>query len=138
MNIYSTPSHYKEQTIQTMTSKELLGVVLDELVRRLYLARHSLQQKEYELVAQSLERSIEIYHYLRMTLNRSIPRSAELYELYQVQVQFLYRILASRSCLQMEEAVTMARELRDTFCEAEKASRTPSSGMTHSPEWRVL
>lgn len=128
MNQHSVLPRYQEQAVRTMTAQELLGVVLDELVRRLYLARQSLMQADFDLFEASVRRAIEIYGYLCLTLNRSIPLSAELYELYRVQTQLLCRVLAGRSPDRMEEAVSLAKELRDTFETAEKQSRESLGG----------
>ncbi len=138
MNMYSDSLRYKEQSIQTMTARELLGVVLDELVRRLYLARQSLHQQDFALFEQSLQRAVEIYNHLRLTLDHRYPISAELYNLYRVQTQFLYRLLASRSHAQMDEAVSLASDLRDTWWEAEQRSHIPSSRSALPAEGRAL
>lgn len=90
-------NQYKEQSINTMTSGELLLLLYDELMKRLIRAELALDQKNYELFDQSIQRSKEIIWYLDDTLDRQYPISVQLSRLYEYFTFQLSRVAASRN-----------------------------------------
>lgn len=111
---------YKKQSLFTMTQGELLLVLYDELIKRLTRAELALEQKDYPVFDQSVERSVQIVDYLTTTLNRSVPISAELSKMYDFFRFHLARIKASRDSAQIAELKPLVRELREAFTGAEK------------------
>lgn len=111
---------YKTQSINTMTSGELLLLLYDELVKRLLRAELALDQENYELFDQSVIRAREIIQYLDDTLDRQYPISAELSRLYEYFQFQLSRVSASRRKVILQELRPYIEDLRSSFREAEK------------------
>lgn len=116
---------YKEQSIDTMTPGELLLTLYDELVKRLTRAELALDQQQYELFEQSVERSADIIRYLDMTLDRQYPISANLAKLYEYFDYELIRVKIGRNKTELERVKKMISELRDSF---RTAAQDNSSG----------
>ena len=55
---------YKLQSVNTMTSGEMLLLLYDELIKRLARAQIALEDENYDLFNQSVQRSKEIVQYL--------------------------------------------------------------------------
>lgn len=111
---------YKQQSINTMTSGELLLLLYDELVKRLLRAELALDQENYELFDQSIKRSQEIVQYLDDTLDHQYPISAELSRLYEYFLFQLGRISVGRRKSLLQELRPYIEDLRSSFREAEK------------------
>lgn len=113
---------YKEQSINTMTSGELLNLLYDELVKRIVRAELALEKEDYSLFEASIERVIDIVRYLDDTLNHEVPISHELHRLYEFFCYELGRVKIGRNKALLQEIKPMLIELRDSFREAEKSS----------------
>ena len=111
---------YKAQSINTMTSGELLMLLYDELVKRILRAELALDQENYELFSQSIDRSRDIVRYLNDTLDHQFPISAELSRLYEFFQFELSRVSASRKKEILQELKPLVDDLRTSFREAEK------------------
>lgn len=111
---------YKQQSINTMTSGELLLLLYDELVKRLLRAELALDQENYELFDQSIKRCQEIVQYLDDTLDHQYPISAELSRLYEYFQFQLGRISVGRRKSVLQELRPYIEDLRSSFREAEK------------------
>ncbi len=111
---------YKTQSINTMTSGELLLLLYDELVKRLLRAELALDQENYELFEESVIRCREIIRYLEDTLDHQYPISAELSRLYEFFQYQLSRVTASRKKSILQELRPYIEDLRSSFREAEK------------------
>lgn len=116
---------YKEQSIDTMTPGELLLTLYDELVKRLTRAELALDQQQFELFEQSVDRSADIIRYLDSTLDRQYPISANLAQLYEYFDYELIRVKIGRNKTELERVKRMVSELRDSF---RTAAQDSSSG----------
>lgn len=114
--------HYKEQTVNTMTSGEMLNLLFDELLKRLTRSELALENKDYELFDQSIQRSMDIVTYLKNTLNYQYEISNELKRLYDFFLYEFSRIKASRNSALITEIRPLVMELRNSFKEAQRAS----------------
>lgn len=115
---------YKEQSINTMTQGELLLLLLDELVKRITRAELALEKQDYTLLESTVDRCVEIIHYLDDTLDRQYPISNELARLYEFFCFELARVKAGRNATELKRIKPMISELRDSFRQAEKNSGT--------------
>ena len=113
---------YKGQSVNTMTQGELLILLYDELVKRVTRAELALNKEEYPLFEASVDRSIEIIHYLDDSLDRQYPISMNLTRLYDFFCYELNRVKAGRNQTELERVKGMVSELRDAFKEAQKSS----------------
>ncbi|MSS10405.1 MULTISPECIES: flagellar export chaperone FliS [Clostridia] len=121
MNAYGY-QNYKTQAVNTMTPGEMLGLLYDELLKRLTRAELALEKKDYVLFDQSMQRSVEIVNYLKNTLNHKYEISSELNRLYDFFLYEFSRISAGRNPKVIEEVRPLIVELRDAFKEAQKLS----------------
>ncbi|PPK78693.1 flagellar protein FliS [Lacrimispora xylanisolvens] len=112
--------HYKEQTVNTMTPGEMLNLLYDELLKRLTRSELALDNKDYELFEQSIQRSMDIVTYLKDTLNFQYEISNELKRLYDFFIYELIRIKAGRNSAIIAEIRPLIMELRDSFREAQR------------------
>lgn len=111
---------YKGQTVNTMTQGELLILLYDELVKRLMRADLALDKEDYPVFEASVDRSVEIIHYLNDTLDRKYEISANLAKLYEYFCYELSRVKVGRNKTELTRVKGMVSELRDSFREAEK------------------
>lgn len=111
---------YKQQSVSTMTPGELLIVLYDELVKRAARADIALGQADYPLFEASVDRCLDILHYLDNTLDNQYPISRELHRLYDFFCYDFSRVKAGRNLAELKQLLTMVGDLRDTFRAAEK------------------
>ena len=113
---------YKQQSINSMTSGELLLLLYDELVKRSTLASMALEKEDWPLFEGSVERCVDIISYLDETLDRQYPISQDLSRMYEYFTYQLGRIKIGRNKKELERLRPMLAEMRDAFHTAEKAS----------------
>ncbi|WP_097004742.1 flagellar export chaperone FliS [Lacrimispora amygdalina] len=114
--------HYKEQTVNTMTSGEMLNLLFDELLKRLTRSELALENKDYDLFEQSIQRSMDIVTYLKNTLNFQYEISNELKRIYDFFLYELSRVKAGRNSAVIAEIRPLVIELRNSFKEAQRMS----------------
>lgn len=112
---------YKLQSVNTMTSSEMLLLLYDELLKRLARAQVALENENYDLFNQSVQRSKEIVQYLDFTLNMEYKISYELRRMYEFFLYELSRLQAGRKTAVIQELKPLVIELRDAFKEASKS-----------------
>lgn len=113
---------YKVQSVNTMTSSEMLLLLYDELIKRLGRAQIALEDKNYDLFNESVKRSREIVQYLNDTLNMNYKISFELRRMYQFFLYELSRLQAGRNTTVIQKLKPLVAELRDAFKEASKSA----------------
>lgn len=121
---------YKEQSVNTMTQGELLMLLYDELVKRITRAEMALDKQDYALLDASVDRCVDIIHYLDDTLDMQYPISANLNRMYDFFCYELSRIKLGRNRTELERIKPMIIDLRDSFRAAEKAGG-PENGVRH-------
>jgi flagellar protein FliS len=125
---YKGIQQYKEQSVNTMTQGELLLLLYDELVKRLTQAELALDKKSYEIFESSVQRGIDIIHYLDDTLDRQYDLSGNLTRLYEYMIYELGRVKIGRRKDPLVHVKSMAMELRDAFREAQKTGEAGQAG----------
>ncbi len=111
---------YKEQSVNTMTPGELLLLLYDELVKHLTRAEIALDKKEYGILDESVEKSLQIIRYLDSTLDRKYEISGQLTRLYDYFCYELSRVKLGRNKTELERIKKMIMELRESFRTADK------------------
>ncbi len=114
--------NYKAQAVNTMTPGEMLGLLYDELLKRLTRAELALENKDYALFDQSMQRSNDIVNYLKNTLDHKFEISSELNRLYDFFLYEFSRISAGRNPKVIAEVRPLIVDLRDAFKEAQRLS----------------
>lgn len=121
MNNYGY-QQYKQQSVNTMTSGEMLILLYDEALKRLSRSELALKSKDFATFDASIDRTSEIIKYLNATLDKSYTISAELKRLYDFFLYQLIRIKAGRNAALIAEIRPLILNLRNTFKEADKMS----------------
>lgn len=111
---------YQEQEINDLSQGELLLLLYDELVKRLYRAGLALDKQLFDLFEESVNRSLDIIRYLDDTLDMQYPISRNLNRLYDYLCFELQRVKAGRNKTELERVKQMVGELRESFREANK------------------
>jgi len=104
---------YKQQSINSMTSGELLLLLYDELVKRSTLASMALEKEDWPLFEGSVERCVDIISYLDETLDRQYPISQDLSRMYEYFTYQLGRIKIGRNKKELERLRPMLADMRD-------------------------
>ena len=114
--------NYKQQSINSMTSGELLLLLYDELVKRSTLASIALDKQDWPVFETALDRCTDIVNYLDETLDRQYTISQDLARMYDYFTYELGRIKVGRNKSELERLRPMLAEMRDAFRAAEKNS----------------
>lgn len=114
---------YKQQSINSMTSGELLLLLYDELVKRSTLASIALDKQDWPTFDGAMDRCIDIVNYLDETLDHQYPISRDLSRMYDYFTYQMGRIKIGRNKQELERLSPMLADMRDTFRDAEKNSR---------------
>ena len=120
MNMMNGYQQYKQQSVETMTSGEMLIMLFDGAIKNLTAADFALQKENYPLFDVAVEKTEKIIRYLRATLNMKYDISKELDRLYEYYLYLLMRLKAGRKPEIIAELKEHMTELRDTFKEADR------------------
>lgn len=111
---------YKQQSVDTMTSGEMMILLFDGAVRNVTSAGLALDRQDYDTFETAVEKTDKIIRYLSATLNMDYEISKDLYRLYDYFLYQLSRLRAGRNKEITQELRKMLMELRDTFKEADR------------------
>lgn len=114
--------NYKQQSINSMTSGELLLLLYDELVKRSTLASIALDKQDWPVFETALDRCTDIVNYLDETLDHQYPISQDLARMYDYFTYELGRIKVGRNKSELERLRPMLADMRDAFRAADKNS----------------
>lgn len=113
---------YKEKSIYSMSGAELLLMLYDEAISRVSKAGFALEDREYDLFEDCLQRTSRIIRYLIDILDMSQPISKDLRRIYTYLIYDISRIKAGRE--RQKDEIGRIRhilsELRDAFEEASR------------------
>ncbi|MCI9036984.1 MAG: flagellar protein FliS [Oscillospiraceae bacterium] len=119
---------YKQQSVNSMTSGELLLLLYDELVKRATMATIALDREDFPTFEAAVDRCVDIINYLDETLDHNYPISKDLSRMYEYFTYQLGRIRIGRNKKELEALRPMLADLRDTFHTAEKNSSQGKRG----------
>lgn len=119
---------YKQQSVNSMTSGELLLLLYDELVKRATMASIALDKGDFPAFEAAIDRCTDIVNYLDETLDRQYPISRDLARMYEYFTYQLGRIRIGRNKKELETLRPMLMDLRDAFHAAEKSSAGQGKG----------
>lgn len=120
---------YKEQSLSTLTSGELLVKLYDESIKQMRIALNGLEKKDYGVVNESLNKVQTILHTLDSSLNMQYEISANLHDLYIFISKELRDANLKKEGSHIEDCIPLMRELRDSFEQADKITRMQSAGV---------
>lgn len=122
MNNYGY-QQYKQQSINTMTSGELLLLLFDECAKRLTKAEMTIKNADFATFEASMDRVSEIIKYLDSTLDKTFDIGREISKIYEYFQFVIARIKAGRNVELIHELRSMVMDLRNTFKEADRISQ---------------
>jgi len=115
---------YQQQSVMTMTPGEMLLKLYDEVITQLSAAKQFNEEKDYQKANAAFQKAQKILRYLDQTLDPQYEISASLSALYDYFIRRLVDANLHKDNAPIEEVLPMISELRDTFMQADKATRT--------------
>lgn len=117
---YSSVQNYKEQAIKTMTSGELLVLLLNEATKNLKTAIMVLNDGNMGVFETCLRRSKDIFFYLGNILDMQYEVSDDLLALYGFIGNEIMKAEFKKDKKPIEEILPLVEDLRITWIEANK------------------
>lgn len=121
---------YKKQSIMTMTPGDMLLTLYDEIVKQGETAKVAMERKEYGDVNRALQKAQRILNHLKATLDFKYDIAKNLNALYDYFIEQIVSANIKKNPAPLDEILPMIQELRDTYCEADKRSRSGAAGTT--------
>lgn len=111
---------YKEQSIYSMSSVELLLLLYEEAIKRLKKAQYALEDHDYGVFEDSINRTVRIVRYLNSILDMEQPISQDFRRIYEYLFYDLSLIRAGRDRRkdEIDKIIHVLSEFRDGFEEA--------------------
>lgn len=116
--------NYKEQSILTMTPGNLLITLYDEVLKELSTAKVALESEDYNRTNKALQKSQRILNHLKATLNFDYSVSENLDALYDYFISRIIQANIKKDPAVLDEIIPMVSDLRDTYSQADRLSRT--------------
>lgn len=121
---------YQQQSVMTMTPGEMLLKLYDEVITQLSAARQFNDQRDIAGANAAFQKAQRILRYLDATLDPQYEISANLSALYDYFIRRLMEANARKDNAPVDEVLPMIAELRDTFYQADRASRSTATAAT--------
>jgi len=119
-NPYET---YKQQSVMTMTSGQILLLVYNELIKQLSMAQKAFEKNDIPEINRSLQKSQAIICELKGTLNFDYSISTDLNNLYDFFYSAVLYANTKKDASELPSLIEMATDMRTTFAEAERMAR---------------
>lgn len=120
---------YQQQSVMTMTPGEMLLKLYDEVITQLTAAKQFNEEKDIQKANAAFQKAQKILRYLDQTLDPQYEISASLSALYDYFIRRLVDANLHKDNGPIDEVLPMVAELRDTFAQADKASRTATGAV---------
>ena len=124
---YSAVQKYKEQSIRSMTSGELLILLLDESIKNLNVSIMMLDNGDIDNFENCLKKSKDIFFYLSNICDTKYDISQDLQSLYGfINSQIMTaEVKKDKKCI--EEILPLVKDMRDTWKEANTITSKPNT-----------
>ena len=123
MAIYNGYSQYKENSIYTSTPEELVLMLYNGLVKFIMQAQSAVEEKNYEKANEALKRAQDIVIHFQCTLDMKYEISKDLVKLYDYMYKRLIDANIKKDKRVLQDLLTIAKELRDTWTKAMKLAK---------------
>lgn len=114
---------YKQQSILTMTSAEMVVKLYDAIIMQGNRAVIAVEQKDFQTSNEALIKIQDIYSYLLTTLNTEYEIGKNLESLYYFFRQQAIEANINKETTNIKKMVEMITGLRDAYSQAEKIAR---------------
>lgn len=118
---------YKKIAVNTMTKGELLVLLFDEAIKKLNQSIILMEHGDYDNSKINLEKTRKIFNHLIVTLDDKYQISQELVDMYMFFNTEIVKASLLKSTKHIEEILPIIKELRDTWVEADKLTKTNKS-----------
>jgi len=118
---------YKNTSVNTMTKGELLILLFDEVIKKLNYSKILMTNNDFEQASVNLTKCRNIFNHLIVTLDDKYELSQELSEMYMFLNGEIIKASALKDVTKIDAILPIIRDLRDTWEEADKLSRTSKS-----------
>lgn len=115
---------YKRTSVNTMTKGELLVLLYDEAIKKMNLSKILIENKDYDNANISLEKCRKIFNHLIVTLDDKYPLSKDLAEMYMFFNKELIMASSKKSIQNIDNILPLVKDLRNTWEEADKISKS--------------
>ena len=114
---------YRQNSVLSAPPEELTHMLFNGGVRFIRQGIQDIDSGQTEKAHQSITRAQDIYVHLQNNLNHDIELSARLGSLYDFMIRHLTRANIKKDAAMLNEALTLAEELRNTWHEAVQSVR---------------
>ncbi len=115
---------YKNTSVNTMTKGELLLLLFDEVIKKLNFSKILMSNNDFEQASVNLTKCRNIFNHLIVTLDDKYELSQELSEMYMFLNGEIIKASALKDSSKIDAILPIVRDLRETWAEADKISRT--------------
>lgn len=115
---------YKRTSVNTMTKGELLILLFDEAIKKLNQSKILMEQGDFDNADIILEKTRKIFNHLIVTLDDKYQLSQELSDMYMFFNAEIIKASSMKDTKHIDDILPMVKELRTTWAEADKISRT--------------
>ena len=115
---------YKQQSILTMTPGDMLTTVYDGLLKELASAQVSFNKNDISEINRHLKKAQLILKHLQNSLDSQYEVSENLYSLYDYFTHIIIQANIKKDPSSLDEIITMISELRNTYIQADKQTRS--------------
>ena len=115
---------YKQNSIMTASPQELTLMLYNGVLKFIGMGKIHIEQKDVPKANESIMRAQDIVQELNITLNMDYEISTGLRSLYTYILEKLVDANISKDIKHLDEAAEMVTELRDTWKEAMKITKT--------------
>ncbi|HHW01026.1 MAG TPA: flagellar export chaperone FliS [Clostridiaceae bacterium] len=127
MAIYNGYSQYKENSIYTSTPEELVLMLYNGLVKFIMQALSAVGEKNYEKANEAIKRAEDIVAHFQCTLDMKYGISKDLMKMYDFMYSRLIDANLKKDKKILQELLTYAKDLRDTWMKAMKLAKRPGN-----------
>jgi flagellar protein FliS len=115
---------YKKTSVNTMTKGELLILLFDEAIKKLNQSKILMENDDLKNANISIEKTRKIFNHLIVTLDDKYQLSQDLEDMYMFFNSQLIKASSMKSTKYIDDILPMVKDLRNTWAEADKISRT--------------
>ncbi len=124
MAINNPYGQYKQNSVMTASPQELTLMLYNGALKFIGLSKIHIEKKDIPKANESIIRAQDIIQELNITLNMDYEMSTGLRSIYTYILEVLVDANISKEIKYLDEAAEMVTELRDTWKEAIKISKT--------------
>jgi flagellar protein FliS len=119
---------YRTTSVQTASPVKLLLMVYDGLIVSIKKGKQEIEADKPAQAHISIVKAQDILTELMSNLNMDYPISQNLFQLYDYMKQRLVESNIKKNADMLEEVLTFAQELRDTWVQAAQKARGEETG----------